>query len=477
MPLKVTWLGGVLCWIGVALGILSLTGVFVLIAWTIGPEWWFVGLAFVPLVYSVFLYKGVKSHSIYFNDLPERIESDSILSNELPCASTDACAMSMRPLRMSLGQYLFWHHRIQPPFKVWAGYCLFICNPSMTRAYKAGRAKPAHAADAKLGVFMLETTCFLWFKGAVEEGGRLIGRFSSEHLGPVRTLKDRKGFHDIRKIEVWVDLGTRVAVRAAFDDVKIKISRAFTQIVWLMSTQGHAWLHAVSTWAFMPKHDNKFVRFMGCASLFFNHLGFDGGLPAIARMTKRADIITGGNPRSELFKDVLPYKDEEYLCGPFQAPVPPFFGTPLSVAILPFSRFAAFAQLLFPEFMRLLDEEPDPITASPLALFFATVLHCTDHWSFAKMFNYAKEDYATALAAVDDAKLGGFNPGEPQLDYTTLGLGAAITLGLTEDWPKVFPVYFRDPPAHAPKFYRRVYEFARQLDPELAYHLQACIIK
>ena len=484
-------LGGVLIWL-LIIAVLALASAACSVA--IGAAFpRFAHARFVGplLVFPALLARMVLRWRKYFSALPTKLEQESILRKPLP-RGPDPVPMSMRPLKISLWQFISCYARIYPPFMLSAAYWFFLKLPGYgrwNRQFARRKATPARSVEEAFGLLMLENSTMMWFHAASEEkGGALLGHFSSEHFGPIRTLLVQKEpaasssdddglkYHDIGRIEVWVDLRARRAVRASFDGVDVALVKAFVQVTFVMSLQSHAWLHSVCTWAVCPNHAHWYVARASAMTLIFNHMGFDGGFPIATRVTGRREFLEAGNARTARFADRLPHLDELYMLGPFQTGVPDFFGTPRAAALTPYSRFCAFAHLLHPVFLRACDDEPRPITDSPEALFYNTVLHPLDHWIFSKLFASSAEALAIVLQYSDDAAAAATSPLEPHIDYAALGTGANLALCLTDDWPKSFGVHFRDAPRDI-AFYRKVYGVAKSIDPELAYHLQSCIIK
>ena len=465
-------------WGGIAVFFLLLSAFCIFTIQLAAPSLWWVGLTCIPILYILLLYISHQNHRTYFANLPKRDDPKCILSHSIPRNTMEPVPFSMRPMWLSFWQYLQIRHRVYLPFSIFAFYCIFWRNPKWERQYKAGKAKPDRPVEEALAIFLLETTAFTWFRGSETDlDGNCIGYFSTQHWGPIRTLLLPKGHHDIKHIEVWINLQSRKAVKVCFDGQEIRFDRAFAQILFLMNSQGHAWTHAVSSWGVMTDHPHPFVRLKSAATLYYNHMGFDGGLKAVSVVANRAEINEAGSERGLLLADSLPYNDQNTMVGPFHAAVQDFFDTPLADELSQYSRFCAFANFLFPHFIRFCDEETTPITRSPIGFFYGTVLHCIDHWMLEQMFCRSANHLAVASSAFQSATEGGFEPNEPQLDYKALGKGTIFAFGLTQDWPKLFvQVYFRNATKDI-HFYRKVHEIAKKLDPELAYHLQVCIIK
>ena len=64
--------------------------------------------------------------------------------------------------------------------------------PRWTRLITPGAVKPAEPVPDKLGRFMLETSAVFWMNGFEDEvadsrSEKKLARFSTSHLGPVRT--------------------------------------------------------------------------------------------------------------------------------------------------------------------------------------------------------------------------------------------------------------------------------------------------
>eukprot|EP00930_Biecheleria_cincta_P042517 TRINITY_DN2925_c1_g2_i1.p1 TRINITY_DN2925_c1_g2~~TRINITY_DN2925_c1_g2_i1.p1 ORF type:complete len:668 (-),score=95.90 TRINITY_DN2925_c1_g2_i1:78-2081(-) len=444
-----------------------------------GGKWHFsVGpfLVVNSVLHLLLVLYGTYRWRLYFLKLPKTQKECPILSHDLPLGTLEPTPMSMRPLYMSWLSYMWCMHVIYVPFMVKAGYTLLIRGPRAFKKVRSGAASPNLTVGQAFGKFMLETSAFMWFKKIEETNGVLLGYFSSQHLGPIRTLLVKEGTHDMQNIEIWVDLKERTVVRASIDGLDFMLCKVFFLIAFIFTGQSHAWLHSVCTWALAPEADDYFIRKMSVCTMFFNHLGFDFGLPQASAQSGREEFLTGGNPRSDQFEDELPYLDEIMLLGPFQAAPQNFFTPELAGKLVPYSRFCAFAYLLYKPFMALFEAEAVKICDSAEACFYHTVLHCTDHWSFSQMFNLSPNDLANLVVAIEEAKNAGYAENEPKIDYVALEPGLCTTLGLTDDFVKSFNVYHRDSPSNI-RLFRKIYEIAKPLDPELAYHLQCCIIK
>ena len=112
---------------------------------------------------------------------------------------------------------------------------------------------------------------------------------------------------------------------------------------------------------------------------------------------------------------------------------------------------------------------PLQVTDSPKSLFLHTVVHSLDHWNFIRLFDTPGE--VASMSSAADREL---TETEFQLDYKAMFDYTWVALSLSHDYPKLFSVYYRQ---IGHPFYKRVYAEAKSLDPELAYHMQACICK
>lgn len=432
-------------------------------------------------------YSGWKQ---YFSELPRKIDSKECgLNNTLPQNTLEAVPMSMRPIRMSLWQFIQIEYMLYLPFGLHFAYGVLWFYINSWRFY-LGCVKPKFAPARLLGHFLLETTCFFWFKGFTDPKKPHLALFSTKAWGPIRTLGFHQANHilDIDEIKVWVNVKNKTAEKAFVStnsgSFKIKLHRAACLVVATMGTQGHAWLHAVSTYAMDPQHENNWLRTMSLVSLFFNHMGLDGGLPLIAKRIGRPDWIQSGSLRGYEVADKLPLWDQNNMAGPFMAAVPRFYGTELADQLMPYSRFCAFTNLLYPSFMSIhaktlaveQDCQSSPVATEPVALFFQSVLHALDHWNMSQTFTWTGGAHASWLdirrqVVADNCE---YDDGEPRIDYKGLADSAAWVLVLTDDFPHMANVYAHNSPVY---FYRQLYQKAILLDPELAYNLQCCIIK
>mmetsp|Transcript_22915 Transcript_22915/g.67919 ORF Transcript_22915/g.67919 Transcript_22915/m.67919 type:complete len:388 (-) Transcript_22915:246-1409(-) len=387
--------------------------------------------------------------------------------------------MSMRPITIPWPLYLWCMHVMWPGFVITAFWRLFVRHPWWMRRIRTGAAAPPKPLDEVFGEFMLETTAFIWFVGfepSASGAPSTIARFSTAFLGKLRTITADGGTHDISAIQIDVDVTSRKVVGARYDGVDVSTERAFVQVLFAMTTQIHAWLHAASNFAVDQLNPRREVANQSAYTLFFSHMGFDYGLPLLAKRVRRPDMLVASMARNELFADVLPFDDEDNMMGPLQAQVPAFGEAgDCTEGLIRHSRFVAFVHRMKPVFMeQLAAAGPPSITPSAEALFLCTVVHCTDHWMFVRMFDSADKMASIVKAGEAAVKEPYARDDEPRLDYAALVAVPILAFNLADDWPHLVRSHFRNSTL---PFYRTMYEEAKKLDPELAYHLQSCIIK
>lgn len=411
-----------------------------------------------PVVYGIMTLYAWRRWNTYFAPLRYRNEDGNATDSRLPREQDMGvceCKLSMRPTKIEWYSFVWCMFFIYPFFMCYAGWLLSTTWVVTRITYRLGIHKKDDAGEA-LADFLLSTTIGLaWFQEVVmlkDESGNetLVGVFNSSFAGPLKFPAYGGSLLDKQLLEVKVDLVRCSAFEAALDGqplpVELALYLAVYQTVWF----GHAWVHSLAMWGIDEFSPDPWVARMSVCSLFFNHLGGDGGAELWNQMS-------GAGIDPMILADVVAV----------QRPLRDFARwRPL----MPYSRFIRFIEGTREIWFRLLKESEFANAFGPLmdpeGHYIATILHSIDHWM---LYNCFGNTHRLVLFCYDGPECGFGN-----IDFYRTGKLVCTALCLADDWPKLFDVYMRQSPH---PFYQRVYQEAVAIDAELAWHMQNCMIK
>lgn len=361
----------------------------------------------------------------------------------------------MRPTLMTRWDFIKCTFLIYPMIQLYRLFGPLTKNILFKCAYRKG--KQGAKIEETLATLYLETICSLqYFKEIRVEAGRKFAVFSTEYFDPVLLPKVGGGLTPIKNFSIIIDLSLNAVVAASLDGDSLTLKKAWLISVYLFEWIGHAWLHAFCMWGADTENTDPWVSWMSQISLYFNHLGGDSGLGVLAMIAKLKDYFLSEDPN---------FKERDYAnILPFQRP----FRTYERISELAeYSRFISFILETRKIFMRLLAESDveDVFRSMDPEAHFAIVVHSIDHWSFNQICDRWENMYHYMY---DEPQA------EAGIDYHVISSTTFLARALADDWPKIFDVFIRQAPL---KFYQLFYEKARQVDTELAWNMQCCIVK
>lgn len=214
----------------------------------------------------------------------------------------------------------------------------------------------------------------------------------------------------------------------------------------MMVWHGHAWWHTFAMWNTNLSHPDAFIAHMSVLSIFYNYMGGDGGARRLTSLLQ---------PEKPITVDSLA----------FQAPM---LSLVHAAELVPYSRFVAFIVRTYAIHNQLLTE-PEFSSAFPSidhdAMFVDTVLHSLDHWMLHELFD---QPCTRALWEVQPTKQIG------DVKWDLLGKATSFAYTVSDDHPRIENIYIRQSPH---PFHQRFYKEVSSVDPELAWHMQACMAK
>ena len=422
-----------------------------------------------PLALLIYVWTSYVRWKTCFVHLHDRDDRRNITFGKYPTEADLGVvdtAISMRPTRMEFSDYLWCALCISPFFGAHAYYSI-ASMAGVKWLYWLGCIETASAAEILATFFLESSTAIFWFD-RIQDGGcgahqAAIAVFTSDFYGDeVEVPKVGGGLVALQRLQVRVDLKQRRAIDASCGGRPISCEDCLLVVMYLALWKGHAHVHGLATWGVDTKATDAWLARMSVCSLYFNHLGGDGGAV---------------HWKSAVNSDIEPLDLPSKL--PFQRPGRDFGRLE---QLLPYSRFLSFVDASSTIFFRLLKEQKQqhggPETASsaeafaamdPMAHYHATFLHSLDHWMLHRAF-----DEKGKLALLFRGNRRSSREEGEEADFRTMSDLSTFAFAISDDWPKLFSVYMRQ---SSHPFYRRVYEECLELDPELAFHVQCCIIK
>lgn len=417
-----------------------------------------VGFAGMAVAYMLFMVYYTCRWKTYFRHLPDEESHNHCSRDPLPIESPErkTANLSMRPTKIALRGYLWCMHVVWPFFVVSVVFKLMY-SWMVRRAYKFGLLQKADASKA-LAEFYLETTAGLGFFTEItddDDDGHPMAHFTSSFFDPVQFPIVGGGMRQTKALETKIDLTSMEAVAVSLDGAPLSIEQGLLLLMHLYVWQCHAWLHALAMWGCDKSHQIPWVANMSTYSYFFNHLGGDGGIGVMAEAV-------------HVDWDPMEFSQK----APMQRPLRPYDRLR---DLLPYSRFGTFITLAHEIFMTLLSEPEFAKAFSGLdseGHFIASVVHSLDHFEFQKIFGPPSKLLLCHWDGPNQASVTSTETGD--IHYKLIGALCRMGFALSDDWPKLFNVYIRQAPH---PFYQRFYAEVSKFDPELAWHMQGCMIK
>jgi len=411
---------------------------------------WYYGMVALPALEFLFLLYGYYRWKMYFSDLSYRDSPENPTHLPFPFAKDhpDSYPLTLRPTKMSLRWYLWCMHFIWIFFSINALRLMILS--SLKQSYIRIFTPELAPVELVFGEMALNGSLVTWFKEILESPqGTKLARFSSSFFGPQDFPCADNSIATVQNIEFVIDLQSRKCIAGKVDGKDVSIIDVFMLAAFVGTSRVHSWSHALGMWGVKPTASEPYFERLSICSGFFNHLGGDGGgfiyYSSVMKQAELIDDTAKALPQQRAMIDHAVWQE-----------------------LIPYSRFVSFIEHVRPPFFDL-SSKHELSTRFPMvepeAHFWNTVIHGIDHTMF-----------VTYMDRTD--VLGHFIRRSPEnlneIDYSAIGRWLMFVSCLSQDFPKLFQVHMWDSPEI---FYREVYEEAKKWDPELAFHLQTCIIK